>query len=447
MKTASEYKNKIVDLDRAIAERLAAATSGPDIAASAGAAVVRKTGSPVPFEPGLQLISGASLTPRPVEWVWADWLAGGKIHLLAGAPGTGKTTIAMALAATVTLGGRWPDGSRCKPGNVVIWSGEDDFSDTLIPRLKAAGADISRVHFIGDCTAGKESRPFDPATDTPLLAAAIDQLPDGVAMLIVDPISTAITGDSHKNSEVRRGLQPLADLAAATGAVLLGITHLSKGGQGADPASRVIGSIAFTAVARVVLVAAKVKSDDGKDKRILVRAKSNIGPDQGGFEYGLEQVEALPGIQASRIAWLGAVEGTALELLTDPCEQAEPEEKEASSDAQKMLKAELSCTEWTDSKICSKPLIDHGFSKKQIWSASKKLQVLIQRDGVTRASFWKLPLFQSNANSPERDSKKPDSERDSRDSNFQNVESWNLALESGNLASPEPLSPEESEAF
>lgn len=78
------------------------------------------------------LTCGADLTPEPVQWLWPDWLALGKFHLLAGAPGQGKTTIAMGLAATVTLGGRWPDGSCCAAGNVLVWSGEDDYKDTLL---------------------------------------------------------------------------------------------------------------------------------------------------------------------------------------------------------------------------------------------------------------------------------------------------------------------------
>lgn len=91
------------------------------------------------------LTCGADLTPEPVQWLWPDWLALGKFHLLAGAPGQGKTTIAMDLAATVTLGGRWPDGTRCAAGNVLVWSGEDDYTDTLLPRLIAAGVDRKRV--------------------------------------------------------------------------------------------------------------------------------------------------------------------------------------------------------------------------------------------------------------------------------------------------------------
>ncbi|MEN9781752.1 MAG: hypothetical protein RL014_2900, partial [Pseudomonadota bacterium] len=88
---------------------------------------------------GVVLTNGADLNPEPVRWLWHEWLALGKMALLAGAPGQGKTTICMSLVATVTAGGCWPDGSRCEPGNVLIWSGEDDAADTLLPRILASG--------------------------------------------------------------------------------------------------------------------------------------------------------------------------------------------------------------------------------------------------------------------------------------------------------------------
>ncbi|MBS3996685.1 MAG: AAA family ATPase, partial [Hydrogenophaga sp.] len=245
---------------------------------------------------------GTDLTPSPVRWLWQYWLALGKLHILAGAPGQGKTTLALAMAATVTVGGRWPDGSPSVAGNVLIWSSEDDPADTLLPRLLAAGADRARCFFIEGSRRDGEVVQFDPARDLKLLRAAIEQI-GGVRLLVVDPVVSALGGtDSHKNTEVRRALQPLVDLAADCDCAVLGVSHFSKGGQGSDPAQRVVGSVAFTAVARVVMVAAKVKGEaEGEDARILARAKSNIGPDSGGFHYYLEQSEPLPGIQASHV--------------------------------------------------------------------------------------------------------------------------------------------------
>ncbi|MDU7589895.1 MAG: AAA family ATPase, partial [Acidovorax sp.] len=223
------------------------------------------------------LVKGSDLRPQPVRWLWQYWLALGKLHILAGAPGQGKTTIALAMAATVTIGGHWPDGSRCAPGNVLIWSGEDDPEDTLLPRLLAAGADDERCHFIKGAMRDGEVVPFDPARDLQQLREEIDRI-GGIRLLIVDPVVSAVTGDTHKNGEVRRALQPLVDMADACNCAVLGITHFAKGGQGTDPAQRVVGSVAFTAVARIVMVAAKVKGEEGQDARILARGKSNIGP-------------------------------------------------------------------------------------------------------------------------------------------------------------------------
>jgi putative DNA primase/helicase len=240
----------------------------------------------------VELVNAANIKPEPIDWLWPGWLARGKMHILAGRPGCGKTTLALALAATATVAGRWPDGTRCpQAGDVVVWSGEDDPADTLVPRLLAAGADLRRVHFVGDVKGANGARQFDPSCDVRLLLTALERIKP--ALLAVDPIVSAVAADSHKNGEVRRALQPLVDLAARVGCALLGVTHLSKGTAGRDPSERVTGSIAFSALARVVLLAAKRENPEpGEAPRLLVRAKSNIGDDSGGVGYDLAACRA-----------------------------------------------------------------------------------------------------------------------------------------------------------
>lgn len=336
---------------------------------------------------GVILARGDTLSPEPVRWLWPGWLALGKLAILAGAPGTGKTTCALAMAATVTVGGLWPDGTRCPAGDVLIWSGEDDAADTLLPRLVAAGADRTRVFFVGDTVEDGQRRPFDPATDTAALLAAARKLP-ALRFILVDPVVSAVAGDSHKNTEVRRGLQPLVDFAAAAGAALLGITHFSKGGQGMDPAQRVTGSIAFTAVARVVLVAAKVKDEEGNERRILARSKSNLGPDEGGFSYSLEQCEPLPGIWTSRAVWGDALAGSARDLLAEPEESREL--AGPAGEAADFLRERLALG-MCPSKTIQAEAEAAGIAWMTVRRAADKLGVVKRKGGMNAGWYWSLP--------------------------------------------------------
>jgi putative DNA primase/helicase len=335
---------------------------------------------------GVILTCGADLVPRPVTWLWKDWLAQGKLHILAGAPGQGKTTIALACAATVTIGGRWPDGSRCESGNILVWSSEDDPADTLLPRLLAAGADRERCYFVQGARIDGEVQPFNPTRDMAALEEKARAI-GGVKLLIVDPVVSAVTGDSHKNTEVRRDLQLIVDLASRLDCAVIGISHFAKGGAGGDPASRVVGSIAFTAVARVVMVAAKVKGEDGEESRILARAKSNIGPDDGGFEYHLEQTEPLPGIEASRVTWGKPVAGTARELLAEQ-EQADDENRSAVDAAENFLRQVLADGP-TPSSVVKTETASAGVSWASVRRAADELGVL-KRKGAD-AWYWSLP--------------------------------------------------------
>ena len=344
------------------------------------------------YERGVNLVCAANITPEPIGWLWNGWLAAGKLHIFGGAPGTGKTTISMGLAATVTTGGRWPDGSRSHAGNVVIWSGEDDPGDTLIPRLLLSGADLSRTYFVTGIREGNERRSFDPARDMELLKRKMLEI-SNVRLLIVDPIVSAIVGDSHKNAEVRRGLQPLVDLAASMNCALLGITHFSKGTTGRDPVERLTGSLAFGALARVVLVAAKhqEEGEDGRTVRLFCRAKSNISPDDGGFEYDLNQSELreYPGIFASSVLWGNPVEGAARELLANADATGDDGEGGTLADAKRFLTDLLSDGAMKAGEVF-KEADNAGYSKRSIQRAANAIKVERRKDGMRGGWTWRL---------------------------------------------------------
>lgn len=346
---------------------------------------LHKNGKPNPL-PRVQITCAADIKPEAIRWLWEGWLARGKFHIFAGMAGTGKTTIAITIIATISIGGRFPDGTRAPIGNVLIWSGEDSAKDTLVPRLLAAGADMTRVHFIGEVQHGGEVRSFDPATDIEAMTAAAARIGE-VTLLLVDPVVNAVAGDSHKNGEVRRALQPLVDFGEKLDCAVLGISHFSKGTGGKDPMERVTGSLAFAALARVVLATGKI-NEGGTIKRIFCRAKSNIGLDSGGFEYDLHQkeIDGHKGVFSSYALWGQAVEGTATELLAE--NTGEDASEGASVEA--FLREELAAGAVAQKDI-EQECKDAGFSLSTTKRAKKRLGIVSKKDGMKGVWFWSLP--------------------------------------------------------
>lgn len=339
--------------------------------------------------PSVRLIRGDAVTLEPVRWLWPGFLPAGMLTIIGGAPGCGKTTIALSLAAIVTRGSTWPDGSRCtKAGDVMIWSGEDGHAVTAA-RLHAAGADMARVHFIDGVTG--ESEAFDPGRDMALLEQTAEGLP-AVRLLILDPIVSAVAGDSHKGAEVRRSLQPVVTLGQRLGCAVLGITHFSKGTAGRDPVERVTGSIAFAALARVVLVAAKVKaepSDDGEPRRVLMRAKSNVGPDDGGFAYSLERVEVAHEVEGQRVCWMEPLQGTARELLAEAETDPENEDGTTAAGVDGFLRGLLQ--EGPQSAKCIKGDADGaGYAWRTVQRSADRMGVERRKEGMKGGWVWAL---------------------------------------------------------
>lgn len=335
-----------------------------------------------------ELTPAASIKPVAIRWLWPGWVARGKLTVLAGAGGSGKTTLAIGLIGTLTSGGRWPDGDICRePGNALIWSSEDDPADTLVPRLMAAGADLSRVHIIqGRVNGAGEREPFDPATDFDLLREAVEDI-GGASLLLIDPVVNVVKGDMHRANDVRRSLQAVVDFAEAHGCAVLGISHFSKGSGGSSPADRVIGSQAFGALARAVLVAAK---QDDTETRVLARAKSNISDDQGGVGYVVEPCTVGEGIETTRVLWGDRIEGSARDILAEVESTGDDDQRSEFEEACDFLRDTLQNGP-VPTKQIKEDAAGAGLSWATVRRAQKAIGATAKKNGVKEGWSWQLP--------------------------------------------------------
>jgi RecA-family ATPase len=345
----------------------------------------------------VRVVNAADIQILPQDWLWRYWLARGVLHLIAGSPGTGKSTVAVTLAAILTTPGSvWPDGSpSSEVGDVLIWTGEDSIEKTLLRRLVVAGADLTRVSFVRatTTTVGKE-RAFDPSTDMDALMAAAAKMPN-LKMLIMDPVVLVVKGDSHKGTEVRRGMQPLCDLSEELNVAVIGITHFAKNSGGRNPIERVIGSIAFSAVARLVLAFAE-RSEDQGGGYIMVRAKSNIGPSGDGFAYDLDRLNEGRDDETTKVTWTETLEGKAADLLKE-AERRAKEDDEEEGGGDRLKPSERWLLEFLKSGPKKVTEVDeaakaNGISEGQLKRARKTLCVWSKKDEGEQHGSWTLHL-------------------------------------------------------
>lgn len=336
----------------------------------------------------------ADVQARPIRWLWPGRIAQGKVSIIAGNPGLGKSQVTVGMAATVSTGGLWPvDGKCCEVGNVIILSAEDDPSDTIRPRLEAAGADLSRVYILDSVLdgplvgGGKTPRAFNLKTDINHLGSMLKEI-GGAALVIIDPVTAYLgTTDSHKNAEIRALLSPLAELAGQYGAAVVAVSHFNKNAN-TEALMRVTGSLAFVAAARAAYVVAR--DPENEARRLFLPLKNNLGNDQSGLAFTVEavQVESAIGmIGTSRVVWeSSAVTVTAEEAMRP---QVNNEERSDLDDAKDFLRG-LLADGAVSSKQIRKDADGAGHNWRTIQRAQKDLGVIAFKDGMRGGWNWRL---------------------------------------------------------
>ncbi len=327
----------------------------------------------------------SDIPAEKLSWLWPGRIPLGKLTLLAGDPGLGKSFVTLDIAARVTMGTAWPDGTvNGQPGSVILLSAEDDAADTIRPRLEAAGADITKIHVLQAVRHIKDNGEtsldhFSLQSDITALQDAAVVL-DDVRLIIIDPISAYLgSTDSHVNSKVRGLLAPLAQIAQTLRIAVVLVDHLSKSNRPA--LYRPNGSIAFTAAARAVWFFAK--SPDDPAQRLMLPGKINVAADQNGLGYMLKERE--PGVVA--VEWGDVVTMTADSVL-------QPEDIEDRSER-------LEAMDWLRERLA-----DGAVSRKQIMTDAKAaghadrtlrrakdaLGVVVKHDvGFQSGWLWRLP--------------------------------------------------------
>ncbi len=233
------------------------------------------------------LVCMANVEPREIEWLWPGRVPMGRITLLSGRPGEGKSFLTCYMASRISTGKPWPDGRDCPTGSVVFISAEDDPADTIRPRLDAHDADARNVHLLSAVRRTRENgEPYEglfTLSDVPTLESTLQRLPD-CRLVVVDPIGSYLGAgtDAHRDNEVRAVLAPVAKLAEKYGPAVLVVAHQRKSaGSFAD--DLVLGSRAFTGIARAVWHVSRDRDDPAR--RLLLPGKNNLADEGNGLAF------------------------------------------------------------------------------------------------------------------------------------------------------------------
>lgn len=329
----------------------------------------------------------SNITSKPISWLWPGMIAKGKVTIISGDPGLGKSQMTASFAAITTTGSAWPNSStRGDTANVIFLSAEDDPEDTIRPRLEAAGADLKHVFTLESvrdpCT--DTPRTFNLSKDLSKLKALTDKI-NNVGLIIIDPI-TAYLGkaDSHKTADIRGLLAPLSKFATDHNIAIVCISHLNKNTQ-QKAIDRTTGSGAFIAACRAAYIVCK--NPENEQQRLFLPIKNNLGDDQNGLSFEIESVTLDNGIKTSKIKWIeSTVSITADEAISN---QTINDDKSALDEAQDFLCEMLREEPIPSSKL--KQLAEtSGLSWRTIQRAKKKLGCIEARKIGKESWCWAL---------------------------------------------------------
>ncbi|MFI7429806.1 AAA family ATPase [Micromonospora sp. NPDC049836] len=347
-----------------------------------------------------KLVRLSTVKRERIDWLWPGYIARGKLHVIDGDPGLGKSTATADLAARITTGKPWPDGQPgCTPAGVVLLSAEDGLGDTIRPRLEAAGADLERVVALTGITTcdpetGElyERMPSLPG-DIPTIRAAIHQV--RAALVIIDPLMAYLGGDvnSHRDQDVRRALAPLAKMGEDTGAAIKLIRHNNKGG-GNNALYRGGGSIGIIGAARLGFTFARDPEDE--HRVIVACTKANITAIPQSLAYHLVD---SPEHGCARVEWHdGPVGYTAADLLAASHESAD--DRADRNDAAAWLRAYLLDNDGeAEALAVYKAGEKAGFTRDTLKRAKKRAGVKAEKGGFDAGWMWRFTDEESSEGS------------------------------------------------
>lgn len=333
----------------------------------------------------------SDIQPEKIEWLWPGKIALGKLTIISGDPGLGKSLLSTGIAANVSRGFPWPIDKTSAPlGDVILLSAEDDPADTIRPRLDAAKADCSRIHILKaieeiDSLGQKIQSTFSFRRDIKTLEEMIETLPK-CKLIIIDPVSAYLDGtDGNSNSDIRGLLAPLSELAGKYKVAVLLVSHLNKGGNGGSAIYRTMGSLAFTAAVRAAYIV--TKDADNPERRLWMPVKNNISKDYSGLAYTV--VEAENG--TAMLMWeSNPVTMTADEALTSTKSNDEKTEIDWAIE----FLNDILCQGPVDTVKAFAEAKKMKISDKTLQRAVKKIGVKTKKKGFRDGWEWSLPSIE-----------------------------------------------------